>query len=112
MMVMMANAMLMVAIGMILMVMMLMVMMLMFMLVIMMITSMNMVMLLGFNFFERLFNLLNPCGRGYGFFVIEEMCVEEFIEVYVAIIAVDDFGLRLDCADDIAYMSEVGRRNV
>ena len=41
------------------------------------------------------FYLLYPCGGSYGTLKVEEMCIKQPVKVYVTVIALNNFGLRL-----------------
>ena len=53
--------------------------------------------------------LLNPSGRGCNGVEVEHVGIQNFIEFYVAIVAVDDLGLGLEGADDFPDASQLLR---
>ena len=53
------------------------------------------------------FNFLNPGSRGGDLVEVEGVGVEEFLEIYVAVVALDDLGLGLQGTDDLADAAEL-----
>lgn len=61
------------------------------------------------HFVEMLFNLLHPC-RGCGECVeVKGVCVEQHVKVNIAVVAVDDLRLWLQCVEYFAYASKLLR---
>ena len=54
-------------------------------------------------------DLLNPCGRSRYSVEVEHVGIQNFVEFYVAIVAVDDLGLGLEGADDFPDASQLLR---
>ena len=51
-------------------------------------------------------HLLNPCSRSGHIVEVEEVCIENPVEIHIAIVAFNDFRLRLQGAYDLACAAQ------
>ena len=62
-------------------------------------------------FNDSAFHLFNPCGRSGHFVEVKHVGVKDHVEVYLAVVAGDDFGGGLQGTNDTLHTTQFLRRH-